>query len=112
MFESIPPVMTTSKSCCCNPSIAALRAAMAEARDKDEDRVREARETLEHQHREPDAMGQSAVARAADRARAHMAADDADPNDSVEVWGRRIGRALSAVAFVLLAIWLFTYLTR
>jgi hypothetical protein len=36
----------------------------------------------------------------------HFAADEAEPQDSAERWGKRFGRALSLVAFVVLA-WYF-----
>ena len=41
-----------------------------------------------------------------------MAADDADPEDKVEVWGRRVGRGLSLIVFLILAVWLVGYLRR
>ena len=34
----------------------------------------------------------------------HFAARDADPGDRVELWGRRVGRALSLVGVVVLAL--------
>lgn len=44
------------------------------------------------------------------RARNHFGAADAPIGDPAELWGRRIGRSLSAVAFVVLAAYLyFTY---
>lgn len=44
--------------------------------------------------------------------RGHFSAEDADQDDAIEVWGTRIGRGLAAIAFVVLAIWLFGYLGR
>lgn len=44
--------------------------------------------------------------------RGHFAAEDADQDDPMELWGTRIGRGLAAVAFVFLAIWLIGYLGR
>jgi len=41
------------------------------------------------------------------RSREHFAAVDAPGDDSIEVWGRRIGRTLSAVVFLALAIYLY-----
>lgn len=75
-------------------------------------REKEARDALERVERDSEVIGQSTFARTVDRARAHMAADDADPDDPIEKWGRRTGRALGGIAFVVLAIWLFGYLTR
>ena len=40
------------------------------------------------------------------RPRDHFAAADAPADDSIEKWGRRIGRALSAIAFLALAVYL------
>lgn len=85
---------------------------MVDPKREDEERSREARATLDRVARDSAVFGQSAVARAVENARAHMAADDADSSDPVEVWGRRIGRGLGAIAFVIVAIWLFNYLTR
>jgi hypothetical protein len=38
---------------------------------------------------------------------AHFSAADAGEDDPIERWGRRIGRALSAVAFVALCVYLY-----
>jgi hypothetical protein len=38
----------------------------------------------------------------------HMREDDGEPQDAVELWAKRIGRALGFVFLVLLAINLFT----
>ena len=70
---------------------------MAEApREK---RQEEAREALRAVSREPASIFSSALSRASD----HLAAKDADPQDGVELWGRRIGRGLSVIAFIVLA---------
>ena len=66
--------------------------------------------------RERDDVGTSALARAARRAGDHFAAADARKDaadDRIELWGRRIGRSLSLVAFVGLVIYLYvTYFAR
>ena len=41
------------------------------------------------------------------RPRDYFAAADAAGDDSIEVWGRRIGRVLSAIAFLALAVYLY-----
>jgi hypothetical protein len=41
------------------------------------------------------------------RSRDYFAAADAPGSDSIEIWGRRIGRALSAIAFLALAVYLY-----
>jgi hypothetical protein len=57
-------------------------------------------------------MGSSAIARAGRRMGDHFAGRDAvgeaegGGTDPVELWGRRIGRALSVVGFAVLALWL------
>ena len=85
---------------------------MAEKHPDDKAREEEARRTLERVAVDSEIVGQSTLARTVNRARAHMAAEDAEAEDRVEVWGRRVGRGLSVVAFVVLAIWLVGYLSR
>jgi hypothetical protein len=85
---------------------------MAEKHPDDIAREEEARRTLERVATDSEVLGQSTLARTVNRARAHIAAEDADAEDRVEVWGRRAGRALSLVAFIVLAIWLVGYLSR
>lgn len=41
------------------------------------------------------------------RAGLHFGAADAPAGDRIEVWGRRIGRMLSAVAFLALCVYLY-----
>ena len=82
--------------------------------DRDEARRREARAALDRL-REPDTLAGSGLARAARRAGDHFAATDAaGPDgaaDPIELWGRRIGRALSLLAVIGLSIYLYlTYL--
>ncbi len=67
---------------------------------------------LKQVQRESDVVGASALARTADKARAHMAGADADQADPIEVWGTRIGRGLAVIGFIVLAIWLFNFLGR
>ncbi|ESR26368.1 hypothetical protein [Lutibaculum baratangense] len=56
-------------------------------------------------------LGSSQLAHHAERARRHMTAAEADQDDRIEVWGRRIGRALSVVLLAGLVIYLAaTYL--
>ena len=77
--------------------------------DRDEAQRREALEALERLRHPHDALGSSGVAAAARRVAAHFSAADAP--DSIEKWGRRIGRGLSLIGVIGLAIYLFvTYL--
>ncbi|WP_193174650.1 hypothetical protein [Oricola nitratireducens] len=85
---------------------------MADKHPDDLAREKEAQRVLERAVADSEVVGQSTLARTVNRARSHMAADEADPDDPVEVWGRRTGRALSAIAFLILAIWLIGYLRR
>ena len=65
----------------------------------------ESRRILERVAREePSGMG--LLGRRAERARGHLAADDADQNDWIEIWGTRIGRALGMVAIAAFLVWL------
>lgn len=46
----------------------------------------------------------------ADSVMGHFSAEDVPQNDPVELWGTRIARGLSLIAFVVLAVYLyFTY---
>ena len=85
---------------------------MANKHPDDLAREAEARKTLERVAVDSEVIGQSTLARTVNRARSHMAADDADPEDKVEVWGRRVGRGLSLIVFLILAVWLGGYLRR
>lgn len=77
-------------------------------------RQREAVENLERLRHDGDSLLGSTLARAGRRASDHFAARDAIAEgaaDPAELWGRRIGRALSLAAFVGLCIYLYaTYL--
>ena len=79
---------------------------------KPEDREREAREALERVRRDSESLGSSSLARASRRVGDHFAGRDAVGEaegggiDPIEVWGRRIGRALSVVGVVVLSLWL------
>ncbi len=76
----------------------------------DEARRREAEEALRRVARDSETLGSSSLARGARRVGDHFAGRDALGEDGridpVEVWGRRIGRGLSLVGVVVLAIWL------
>ena len=72
--------------------------------------------TLQELRGEP-ALGGSALRQAGDRAARHFAGADEpgtrhEPADSIEIWGRRIGRALSLAACVGLGIYLYLTYVR
>lgn len=67
---------------------------------------------LERVAQESESLGTSSFARTATRVSDHMSAKDAEADDWAELWGKRIGRGLSIIAFIVLAYWLFGHLTR
>jgi hypothetical protein len=89
---------------------------MSTPREKDEEQRREALATLKSLG-ESDTFTTSALARTAQRATDHFAARDARAPDGsvdrIELWGRRIGRALSLIGFIALAVYLYlTYFAK
>jgi hypothetical protein len=93
---------------------------MSTAHERDEEQQREALRTLEGL-REHDTFASSTLARTAGRAADHFAARDAMKDavapdgavDRIELWGRRIGRALSLAGFIALAVYLYvTYFAK
>ena len=76
---------------------------------KDGDRHAESRRILDRVAREGHS-GLGFVGRSTERARGHLAADDADHNDWIEVWGTRIGRAIGIVVIVAFLVWAVSYL--
>lgn len=85
--------------------------------ERAEARRREALESLERLRHEGDSVLGSALARTGRRAVDHFTAEDArgtgvaGATDPAELWGRRIGRALSLAAFIGLCIYFYvTYL--
>ena len=89
---------------------------MNNPRERDEEQRREALATLKSLG-EHDTFVTSALARTAKRASDHFAARDAvgadGSVDQIELWGRRIGRVLSLIGLIALAIYLYlTYFTK
>jgi hypothetical protein len=82
------------------------------ADDGDRERKTESRRILERVSQEAESGGRSALERAAQRARDHVAATDVDREDWAEYWGTRIGRTIGAVLLVGLIAWLVLYLAR
>jgi hypothetical protein len=84
--------------------------------ERDQEKAREAREALERVRRDTETLGSSALARMGRQAGEHFGAKDAvgagegSGTDPIELWGRRIGRALSLVGVVILTIWLLVQL--
>ena len=83
---------------------------MSNPREREEEQRREALASLKSLG-ENDTFATSALARTAKRATEHFSGRDAvGPDgsvDTIELWGRRIGRALSLIGFVALAVYLY-----
>jgi hypothetical protein len=93
---------------------------MSDPRQREEEERREALRTLDSL-RDSDTFATSALARTARRATDHFAARDAMNDairpdgsvDKIELWGRRIGRGLSLLGLVGLAVYLYlTYFAK
>ena len=72
---------------------------------------RESRRILDRVAREAES-GSPVVDRVARRARDHVTAADADPDDRIEYWGTRIGRIARLVIAVGLIVWLVIFVVR
>jgi len=79
--------------------------------ERESERRRAALRDLERAGEQSEVVFSSSVKRVVARARDHFTAADADSTERIEVWGRRIGRALSLIAVLVLAYYLaVTYL--
>ncbi|WP_394691409.1 hypothetical protein [Hoeflea sp.] len=78
----------------------------------DDEKMREARRTLDRIGQEGGLSATPAMKSAANSVRDHFSAADADKTDSVEVWGTRIARGLALLALVGLVWFLFGQLTQ
>ena len=65
-------------------------------------RSAEAKAALDRVQRDRESVLGSSMGRAAD----HFAGRDAPQGDRIELWGRRIGRGLSLIGVIVLALWL------
>lgn len=68
----------------------------------DAERRTESEAILKRLREETDVQVGGTTTRMLTNARGHFSADDADPNDRIEVIGTRIGRGLGLVGFVVL----------
>jgi len=89
---------------------------MSNLREREEEQRREALASLKSLG-DSDTFASSALTRTAKRATDHFSGRDAiGPDgsvDRIELWGSRIGRALSLTGFIALAVYLyFTYFTK
>jgi hypothetical protein len=79
------------------------------------ERQREALATARSLADDRSTLASSAMAAAAQRASDHFTAQDAaadEEGDRIELWGRRIGRALSLAAFLGLSVYLYLNYVR
>ena len=72
-----------------------------------EEKKREAQRILNRVEREAEQVGTSSMARTANKVRGHFLGEDASEADPIEIWGKRIGRILAAIVFVVLAVSLY-----
>ena len=79
---------------------------------RDDEQTREAQRILKRMSAESDGSAMKIVSRTAARDRDHFGAADADENDWVEVWGTRIGRAISLILFFGLILYLGLFFLR
>jgi hypothetical protein len=83
---------------------------------RDSEERRQGSQSINGLRQEGEVVGTSALAQAARQSVAHFLARDASSaagttRDSIEVWGRRIGRALSLAGVIALGVYLYaTYL--
>lgn len=78
--------------------------------NRDDENTRRARKDLETL-RDSDNVFTGSVAPMLRRAKTHFSGTEED-GDAVEVWGKRIGRGLSLIVFVALAIYLYLTYVR
>lgn len=80
-------------------------------KDKDH-QSRQARRDLERLSGQGGLLNTPTLPKKAKSLKGHFMAEDIDQSDPVEVWGSRIGRALSLIAVILLLFWLVNFLGR
>lgn len=79
---------------------------MASQHEKDAQIERQARRDLNRLSAEADTIGTSASARMATKIESRFKADDINPDDKVELWGARIGRALGLIFAIGIVLYL------
>ena len=70
----------------------------------------EARRALDRVNRDTETFGASSLRRMSDHFAGRDAPGTGGETDPIELWGRRIGRALSLVGVVVLSLWLLVQL--
>lgn len=74
----------------------------------DDGQAAEARRILKRAERDAETVGTSAFARTADSTRRDVTGEAAGEDDAIELWGKRIGRGLGAIAIAWLLYHLVT----
>jgi len=77
---------------------------------EEDEHQRESRRIIARMNAETDGAPVTVVQRATRRGRDHFAASDVDDTDAIEIWGTRIGRAVSLILFFGLLVYLVTLL--
>jgi hypothetical protein len=65
---------------------------------------RESKRILERVARDSESIGASSLARTANRIGAHFSGAENPSDDAIEVWGKRIGRLLALIVFLILLV--------
>lgn len=76
------------------------------------ERQQESKRILDRIAREAGSDAATVLGGTAHEADGHLAARGADPNDSIELWGTRIGHILGLVITIGVLAWLVLYLLR
>lgn len=75
--------------------------------NKPNEEERESKRVLSRVDRESETIGSSSFARSAEKTRDHFLGKDSDPDDPIEIWGKRIGRGLSVAITIVLVLYLY-----
>ncbi len=76
--------------------------------DERDRKRRQAKRDLERLSKQGGLLNTPTMPHKAKSLKGHFMADDADQSDSMELWGTRIARALSLIAFIFLLFWVLS----
>ena len=80
---------------------------MADNSKKLSEEERESKRVLSRVDIDSETVGSSSFARSAEKTRNHFLGKDSDPDDQIEIWGKRIGRGLSIIITIVLVLYLY-----
>ena len=80
---------------------------MDDNRSKLSEEERESKRVLSRVDIDSETVGSSSFARSAEKTRDHFLGKDSDPDDPIEIWGKRIGRGLSIAITIVLVLYLY-----